>query len=340
MLTRSRVALLLICAVLLSTPFLAAAVGMEADMQCIPADPDPCICSPKMVPKKGCVGAPNKFMCDCIDNTNGFSVAGKCIATNKCKAISTSDGKMDQGMAKLGEMLGKLMEALKGKDGGGGGGEPQPGDPNSCTIMQPTGDKTQADTNPLCYFYQPGLDPVNPEPQTDPSGGLVAIPTEGETPLKVTFAFTNGTSACNTPQLVLDYADGSTYDPQMHTETGCRAIQESVEHTFTAAGTFQVRLKNASNGDVRGGANLTITAGANPQPDNDGTGESTPTGETTNTGGSNGTNTTGGTGGTNNNATTPLFTTPLTNLNNTGSVRNETGTGSTGGSASTGGSST
>lgn len=302
--------------------------------------------------KKGCEPGANKYLCPCFDTTNGFVTMGKCVATNKCEATGTSDGKLDQGMSKLGEMLGKLMEALKGKDGGGGGGSPT--DPNTgmCTTMQPTGDRAMAEGNPMCYFYNPASDPTSKENQTDPSGGLVANPTEGETPLKVTFAYTNGTTGCNTPELELDYADGAKYNVPVHAEDGCRSIQETVDHTYSAAGTFAARLKIASTGDIRGGVNLTIAAGTNPTPNNgqDCVGGTTGTGGSASacgnggTGGTNGgssTNVTGvttGTGGTNSNTSAPLFTTPLTNLNNSGSVSG--GSVSTGGSASLGNGST
>lgn len=150
---------LCIFALFAAYPLIIGAEGMEADAQCIPADPDPCICQPKFVPKKGCTGAPNKFMCPCVDMTSGYATVGKCVATNKCKGETGGGKPLDQGLSKLGEMLGKLLEKLGEKKGGGGDQPPQ--NPNQqglppgtqCTQYYQV---SEPSTDP-CAVYTPGL---------------------------------------------------------------------------------------------------------------------------------------------------------------------------------------
>ncbi len=284
--------------------------------------------------------------------TSGFTTNGKCVSTipPKCQATGTSDGKgPDAGLSKLGELLGKLMEAMKGGGGGGGSGSGSGStDPNSCTTMQPTGDKALSQSNSTCYFYDKNLD-TTVTSATDPTGGLVATPTEGPVPLKVTFAFTNGTTACPTSLLLIDYGDGNTEQLPTHTSTVCSGTSETTAHTYTLIGLYAARIKNAQTSEVRGGVNLNVTAATatdTPRPD-------TPTPLThsncLNAPDCASGNTTGGTTNThdaiftNGNATNisgSRFNTPLTNLNDNGSVSNN-GTGgsnTSGGSASTGGS--
>ncbi len=209
--TRGRVALLAIGAILLISPFISRAMGTEADAMCVPADPDPCICSPKFVPKKGCVGAPNKFMCPCSDSTNGFTTSGKCVSTFKCQAEGTSDGKgPDAGLSKLGEILGKLMESLKGGGGGGGGGG-ESGDASSsfglnsqiCTTMQPV-DASSSGTNSACTYGGSSGSSFNAfdtwSASQQSSGGLnvrvnAATFTASDTPSVETHATTGGTNS-------------------------------------------------------------------------------------------------------------------------------------------------
>ncbi len=307
-------------------------LGQEGNAMCVPSIP-PCGCG-KILKDNKCVGGTNKLGCSCQETENGFTASGICVVGSICKTTGTSDGKgPDQGMAKLGEILGKLMEALKGKDGGGGS-PTSPTDQN-CTTMSPTSDKQLAMTNPMCYYLDPNATDPN---ATDPSGGLVASPTEGPAPLTVYFAFTNGTVGCKTPTLVLDFGDGKTEQQQIHSETTCSGLSETTQHIYTTAGAYSARLKNASTDEVRGGVNLTVSEGdATPTPDD------TATTAGTNTGG---TNTNIQTNGNATNLGATQFTTPLTNLGTTGTVKtgttggsnSVTGSYSTGGSVSTGGS--
>lgn len=262
-----------------------------------------------------------------MEQKNGYTASGKCVAPSICKADATSDGKgPDQGLSKLGELLGKLMEALKGGGDKGGGGAPPPTDPslqnpNStiCTTMQPTSDASLVASNANCYYMSQTTDYA--ATSTDPSGGLVATPNSGVAPLAVTFAFTNGTSGCNTPVLVVDFGDGANEQAPTHSGTACTSVQDQTTHTFSTAGTYAIRLKNAQTGEVRGGVNLVVSDAPastdNPQPNNTGTdnnNNSECTGSTCAV-----TNTTGGftTGG---NTSGDTFTTPLSNLNETGNI--------------------
>ncbi len=285
-------------------------------------------------------------------------VSGKCVAVGLCKADNApgEGGKgnaLDPGMAKLGEMLGKLMEMMKPKDGGGGGGGGgSPTDTGAgCTTMQPTGDKTQEASNPMCYYYDSRLDTTITDPTTtdpnaiDPSGGLVATPTDGAAPLTVAFAYTNGTTGCKTPTLLIDFGDGTSEQQPTHAATTCNAMTDTATHVYTTEGQYAARLKSASTGEVRGGVNLIVGAGTEtttePLPNDPAT--DTGTGGT-NTGGTGfgdtntttNTGTTGFTGTTLSNIGSTLFNTPLNNLGESGSVTG--GTNSTGGSSSTGGS--
>ncbi len=305
-----------------------------------------CPCNLNKDPKTGACSQPrgNKNTCFCLETSNGYTASGKCVAPGICKANATSDGKLDPGMAKLGEMLGKLMEMMKPKDGGGGGGGGgSPTDPNAgmgCTTMQPTGDKSTASANPMCYYYDSRLDPlpIDDPNAIDPSGGLVATPTDGPAPLEVAFAFTNGTSGCKTPTLLIDFGDGVSEQQPTHAGTTCNAMTDTAVHRYTAAGQFAARLKNAATGEVRGGVNLIVGAGVEtttePLPNDTGAGTNTG-GTITNTGA------TGFTSGTLSNIGSTLFNTPLNNLGISGSVsgnNGSTGGSLTGGSASTGGS--
>ncbi len=134
-------------------------MGMDADMQCIG---DQCKLGKGPTGKcdkagNGTIGKP------CFDNTSGFTTTGVCVSAipPKCKATGTSDGKgPDQGLSKLGEMLGKLMEMLKK---GGDEKKDQPQQPQQgqqgCTTYTPTPEKA-AETNPQaypCMYYQPAV---------------------------------------------------------------------------------------------------------------------------------------------------------------------------------------
>ncbi len=347
MLARGQIIFLFIGALMLSLPFLSSAAQMDADAMCLPYVKQECGCGMELkgTPPK-CMPGPNKLMCPCSDTTSGFTTSGKCVATFKCQAMSTSDGKLDQGMAKLGEMLGKLMEMMKKQEGGGGSGGGSPTtDPYAgmgCTTMQPTGTKSLADQNPMCYYYDSRMDPTVQNPTTDPnaidpSGGLVATPTDGAAPLNVVFAFTNGTSGCGTPTLLIDFGDGKSEQQPTRSGTTCSGMQETAQHTYSTAGQYAARLKSASTGEVRGGVNITVGAGTattneNPQP-NSTTGTSVNTG-----GGSTEGSNTGGTlftGTSISNLGKTLFNTPLNTLGESGTVSSG-GTGTSNGGSLTG----
>lgn len=264
--------------------------------------------------------------CPCQEPSPVGPVPGLCVAPLKCKAMSApgEGGKgnaLDQGMSKLGEILGKLMEALKPKDGGGGGGggSPPPGG-EGCMTLQPTGDKATADASPNCYYYQEITDPFGTDSLPDgPASVLSAYPTNGTPPLLVTFSYTNGYSGCNTPAMTMEFGDGESESLQVYPGNLCVGIPENKEHTYTATGTFAVRLKNAATGVVRGGVTITV-ASENYGGTNTGTGTGTETGaETVNT-------------DTTSNITGTSFISPLNTIGTSGSVQN-TGTGSGTGAA-------
>ncbi len=332
--------------VLLGIPAVVGAAQMEADSMCLPYVKQECGCGMEMkgTPPK-CQGSPNKFLCPCSDSTNGFTTSGKCVATFKCQASGTSDGKMDPGMAKLGEMLGKLMEALMKQQGGGGSGGETPTTPGQqCTTLQPTQDQSLVAMYPGCYYYQAPINPIDPNATTtptltDPSGGLVAAPMTGEAPLAVMFSYNNGPSGCGTPALHIEFGDGYTENLPSHTGDDCTAIEETISHTFAFDGSYIVRLKNSTTQAIKGGVTVVVgqpsATGTAPVPDTT-TGGTNDNGTNTNATGTNG-RPTGNQTGNNTNIGSTLFNTPLNNLNNSGNVNGTTGGNSTGGSASTGG---
>ena len=155
--------------VLLLAPFFANAVLNDGDKMCVPADPDPCICSPKMVPGKGCVGAPNKFMCDCKDTTGGFTTMGKCVATLNCKGNSTSDGKSLGDLKGVMDLAKSLMDALKPKPKGGGGDMP---------MMPPAGGSGYGNLYPPCV-QNPATGTLSPIPCIKSDGSIAYSASEG-----------------------------------------------------------------------------------------------------------------------------------------------------------------
>ncbi len=294
----------------------------------------------------GVIGKP------CFKVVNGFTSTGACVAPMVCETTGTSDGKgPDQGLSKLGEMLGKLLEQLmKAGQGGGGDQGGQPTNGQTCTTLQPTQDRVLVAQYPGCYFYQEGTASTTPTIY-DPSGGLVANPLSGTKPLQVVFSYNNGTADCGTPPMFIDFGDGNSENlPTYASSSSCAAITETITHTFTSDGSYTVRMKDATTQAVKGGVTVTVGAGTatstTPSPDNSNTNTNTNTGTNTNTNtNTNGSTTnvflnkTGSTNNTNSNISNTLFDTPLNNLNKTGSVSTGGSNGTqTGGSVSTGGS--
>jgi len=135
----------------LQFPSLALAVNA----QCVGGWVPSCPCGEIINPKGGCMGGPNKFMCDCQESTNGFTSAGKCFAPGECHALSTSDGKgPDAGLSQLMQALGQIMQALKGGGGGGSGSGSGSGTGTGCTgAFYQTSDVSNSDP---CAYYVPG----------------------------------------------------------------------------------------------------------------------------------------------------------------------------------------
>jgi hypothetical protein len=286
----------------------------------------------------------NKALCPCLEVTPVGPVTGICVGYGLCKATAAPGG-LDPSQALLGGLIGQALGALlkaaqgggeKGNQdqGGGGGGYGQ-----QCTTLQPTQDQSLVSAYPGCYYYQAPINPIDPIGSTtpsiiDPSGGLVAIPMAGRAPLAVTFGYNNGPAGCGTPPLVMDFGDGFTENLPTHSGNTCTAIEESISHTFERDGSYIVRMKNAETQAVKGGVTITVgivntATSTSPVPDSivvPGAGENTNV-ELTKTGVP--------TVGRNTNISNTLFTTPFSNLNNTGSL---TGGTNTGGSVSTGGS--
>lgn len=158
------------------------AVGTAADAMCTPVFQQ-CPCGQKPNPQGNppCIPGPNMFMCPCFDVTNKFQTMGQCISMLTCKATGTSDGKgPDQGLSKLGEMLGQLLQQMMKKDEGGGqppGGTPTtPTGSTGCTGTPfQTSDVSQL-TNPCAQYVpqNPITDPIaNPNATCDAMSQLL-----------------------------------------------------------------------------------------------------------------------------------------------------------------------
>lgn len=138
-------------------PFATYAVGLDADMQCIPAKPSPCGCGREMIGSPPhCTYTGNKYLCPCKDTTSGFTTSGICQLTQKCEAKGTSGPNgfgLDQVQKILGDLMSKLMQ---GKQGGGspppGGAPPAGAGGPGCTLTS-TNDQSLAQSNPQCYYY-------------------------------------------------------------------------------------------------------------------------------------------------------------------------------------------
>jgi len=182
------------------------AVGMEADSQCIPANPTPCGCGMELKgqPPK-CTMTGNKFGCPCKDVTSGFSTDGNCVATNKCLAKSTG-GKDGFGLDQIAKILGDLMgKLMKGGDGSGQPATPpdagQPKYPPTCTITSATVSTTASSTT-LSLTWSSSYDvttaSISPEiGSVAPSGSRTVVLTTA-TPYSMSVTGPGGTASCNT----------------------------------------------------------------------------------------------------------------------------------------------
>jgi hypothetical protein len=290
--------------VLLLFPFWSLAVGTMADQMCTPVKQE-CACGFFMNPQtKKCDVPGNKFLCECYDITNKFTTMGICVENFKCLAKSTSDGKLDQGLSKLGELLGKLMEMMKQQDKGGE--QPQTGTGG--------GIDTGQCLTPNCYFFQEDTNPFDDGDDTDPvpddaglTYSLSASRTSGEAPLTVAFSYVNGYQSCGTPRFIIEFGDGNEEAIPVRTGSPCQELNEIKNHTYTTNGTYTANLVGATSSHVYDSVTITVAD------------ESTGTG--TGTGGGTGTSTgTGGstsTGGNSSNVTGPTFSTGLNTIGNT-----------------------
>jgi len=151
MLLQSRVALLIVSALALFTPFVSYAVGSEADAMCNPVQ-TVCGCGMVPNPKGGCMGGANMFQCPCSDMTSGFTTSGICVAANKCLAQSTGGGSITQ-ISQLLSAVGQILGMLKGGGGGDSGGSGA-GPGSGCTTYTQTSVPNSSDP---CSYYVPGL---------------------------------------------------------------------------------------------------------------------------------------------------------------------------------------
>ena len=130
-------------------PLVASAVGLQADAQCIPVTPV-CGCG-QIMGSNGCQGGSNKFLCPCVDNTNGHATPGTCQADNKCHATGLDSG-ISQLSGILQQVLGKL---LQGSPSGGAAPAPVPTTATGCTTSYfQTSDITQL-SNPCAQYVAP-----------------------------------------------------------------------------------------------------------------------------------------------------------------------------------------
>jgi len=174
-------------------PIVADASGLQADQQCIPSIP-PCPCG-TIMGQQGCQPGNNKYLCPCIDTTNGFPTAGQCQATMRCKAQTAGGQGVDSGLSQLGQALGQLLQKLGG--GGGGGGSPP------ATVPTPTGCLgTPYQTSDVTQLTDPCATYVAPP---------VTIPTT--TPLTI------GSSTCDTLSQELGQCGTPTPTPTTSPDT-------------------------------------------------------------------------------------------------------------------------
>jgi hypothetical protein len=159
---------LAICAVffVLSAEKIYAA-GEDADMQCIGDPSCPCMKGP---PGK-CNQAGNGILqCPCVDTTNGFPTAGKCVTVKICKGETGAGKGLDSGLGQLGKMLGDLLSKLAG---GGGSGSPPPSTPppttgtTGCTgAYYQTSDISKIGVDPCAQYSAPLSNNINLTPTT------------------------------------------------------------------------------------------------------------------------------------------------------------------------------
>lgn len=187
----------------LCLPIFVHAMGKDADTMCLPyVKIDGCGCKMEMGPK-GCISMPaNKQLCECHDTTNGGVTSGICMQTFHCEGKTAGGQGVDQGLSKLGEMLGKLMEALKGGGGGGGGGAPPPTTPTTgCQGTQYQTSDVSKLTDPCAQYVAPGT-PID-------------FPTSTSTCDALSQSLgTCGGSSNNCPSVTVDCGDGYVQAPQ------------------------------------------------------------------------------------------------------------------------------
>lgn len=132
--------------------------GTPITPECVnPANPCPC----KMKPdKEGKCTLPGDgvLKCVCKQSVPGGTVTGFCGNNiGYCQGTNApgQDGKnaLDQGLSKLGEMLGKIMEMMKKDDKGGEQPQPQPntGTGTGCTTFRQAVDAAEAQKDPCTY---------------------------------------------------------------------------------------------------------------------------------------------------------------------------------------------
>lgn len=196
-------------------PHITTAVGLDADAQCIPANPTPCGCGMEM---KGnppqCQPTGNKFGCTCTDTTSGFPTTGTCVATNKCLAKATGGQNgfgLDQVQKILGDLFSKLMQQSQS---GAGSGSPTPSavptTPPSCQLSASTESSTASSTTAVLTWSTYG---DAQSASLSPNVGAVAIngsqrvTVSSAVSYTLTVSGTGGSSSCYTT--VIGLAGGS-----------------------------------------------------------------------------------------------------------------------------------
>lgn len=245
---------------------------MQGDAECLPdATPDKCICGPKFVPGKGCVGPQTKFMCKCTDTTNTFNTNGKCVNTFKCKAESTSgkDGfGLDQVAKMLGDLMGKLMKGGK-ESGQQGNATPQtPPQPPTCDIsaglVSTTASSSTFRLSWKSYFYgasgaqydASGTATISPLVGSVEQSGSREVTISQTTSYTMSVSGAGGSGSCNTMAIHTGGGcTGTSCDPEPEPEDETGKLQAS-----PTSGSVPLKVGFTTNGNR---ADLTIDFGDN-----------------------------------------------------------------------------
>ena len=223
-----------------SVPLEVGALGLDADAMCFPSRDYGCPCG--VVCHKG--GPPGGMNCLCSDNTSGFTTAGVCIAANKCQAKSTGGGPIGD-ISKLLEGISKLMEALKGKGGGGEGGSPST--PAGCTTYYQV---STPSSDPCAYYVPQTSTSLNGTSTNNTSGNSASDLLNA---LSGTNNTTNTTNTTNTGTSTTTNSTNSTTTPVRNSPSTVLFIKQQSVLSSTPPGV---------SGDIRitqNGATILVT---------------------------------------------------------------------------------